>query len=262
MKTLFKIFFLCAGSMAFAQSVQDYPFVTVPGKTKDFADNKYGLQALLAKQMAKKNYAVLSGDKMAWPGEAQNPCSVLTANIINSSSMLRNKVTVDFRDCNDKSVAKFEGMSLEKDFETGYPDALNKAAAKIPNSSGKMSVAPSNTQVAASQMREEPKREEPAKVQPTKAEPAPVTSTSAKAEVYSNGSLNLNRIVIAPGQFILANPNTSVPYAVFKESGRQGVYHVKLQNGLPALGYFDNGNLIIETSQSDGALEKEKLEKK
>lgn len=212
----------------------------------------------MAKQLAKKNYAVLSDDKMNWPAEAQNQCSVLTANLINSSGLLRNKVTVDFRDCNDKSVGKFEGTSLEKEFETGYPDALNKAVALVPTSSGKMLAAVNNAQPAVvQQQREEPRREEPAKVLHTKTEPAPVASTAAKAEVFSNGNLNLNRIIIAPNQFILANPNTSVPYAIFKETTRSDVFRVQLENGTQTLGYYENGAIVVELPNSDGTYRKE-----
>lgn len=257
MKTLYAIAFLCAGSFALAQSVQDYPFVTVSSKSKDFSGNKYGMETLLGKQLSKKNYTVLGGDKMTWPAEAQNPCSVLTANLVNTSGLLRNKVAVDFRDCNDKSVGKFEGTSLEKEFETGYPDALNKAMALIPASSGKISAAMANTQPVVTQQREEPKREEPAKVLHTRTEAAPVASAAAKAEVFSNGTLNLNRIVIAPNQFILANPNTSVPYAIFKETTRSDVFRVQLENGVQSLGYYENGGIVVELPNSDGTYRKE-----
>ena len=86
--------------------------------------------------------------------------------------------------------------------------------------------------------------------------------TENKAETFSNGTLNLNRIFISDSQFILASPNDSTPYAIFKESTKKEVYRVQLQDGSQTLGYVENGNIVIELPNADGSFRKEIFEGK
>ncbi|QOR73678.1 hypothetical protein IMZ16_09215 [Cruoricaptor ignavus] len=221
----------------FSAQIQDYKYIAVPSEMKDFRKNDYGLPKILKQKLNAKNYAVLEGKQQEWPAEAQNNCNVLSAEIANSSSLLKNKITVNFSDCNGRQIASFTGASNDKDYDTGYPDALNKALANLPESK------PVQKDFA--------KTEAPT-IAETPAKTEPNSTTNSKAEIYSNGTISLSRINLNSKQFILSNASSSVPFATFTQSGKREVYHCKLENGNFALGYFDGNDLIIEIPTNDG----------
>ena len=80
--------------------------------------------------------------------------------------------------------------------------------------------------------------------------------------MYSNGSATFNRIFLANGEFILVNPNNSVPYATFKPSTKKEVYRVQLNDGTATIGYLEDGNIVLELANSDGSFRKEILSRK
>ena len=80
---------------------------------------------------------------------------------------------------------------------------------------------------------------------------------SKKAESYSNGAMNFQKIQISKDQFILVSSISSVPFATFKNTTKADVYRVTLENGTSTLGYTENGNLIIEIPTNDGNYKKE-----
>ncbi len=90
---------------------------------------------------------------------------------------------------------------------------------------------------------------------------SPIATTN-KAEVFSNGKISVQKINMGSGQFILASGSSSSPYAVFTETSKQGVYRVKMENGATALGYAENGSLIIEIPQANDTYQKEVFQKK
>ena len=83
-----------------------------------------------------------------------------------------------------------------------------------------------------------------------------------KAEIYRNGSLSLNKILLSNGEFILADPNSSAPYGIFKPSTKKDTYRVQLQDGTTTLGYMEDGKIVIEKTNSDGSLRTEVFEMK
>ncbi|KAF5280093.1 hypothetical protein FQR65_LT15083 [Abscondita terminalis] len=87
--------------------------------------NRYGLNKQLVK-LELKNYKVIQEEKEDWPAELlQNRCSVARAKLLDDSSMFRNRVIVKFSDCNDKVLLESKGMSMQKEYETGFfADAL------------------------------------------------------------------------------------------------------------------------------------------
>lgn len=158
-------------------------------------------------------------------------------------------------------------MSMQKEFETGFPDALEISLRAVPVSS------PSQT-ISIVENTKKPKEEVVAKVEKvktTEAVSAPVVTksevsspiaTTNKAEVFSNGKISVQKINMGSGQFILASGSSSSPYAVFTETSKQGVYRVKMENGATALGYAENGSLIIEIPQANDTYQKEIFQKK
>lgn len=237
--------------LAFGQKVSDYKYISLPSKLETFKED-FGLNDLLTKTLRSKNYTVIPSDKLQWPAEAQsNPCNVLMADIINDSGFLRNKVLVQFKDCNDKVVSSIKGASNIKEYKEGYQDALKQTF---------VSISPANPTAQPAS---------PVKVQETvTANSTQVVTNSSSSSVdntvlkFSNGKMDLQKIQIDNSQFILVNSNSSSPFATFKATTKSDVFRVKLQNGESTLGYYENGNIVIEIPVSGGEYGKEIFYKK
>ncbi len=246
---MFKILsvcFLIGTSVALsAQNINAYEYISVPAKFADKKINTYNLNAILSKSLQAKKYKVVSDNIAEWPMELQqNPCLVAKADILDDSSWLRNKVVLQFKDCNDKIIASSKGDSDAKEFEIGFPDALKKSLTSVAASSpgaSKLSAKPQNVQQVAT----------------TNTTSTTITTTNntvqtSSADAFSDGNVNLQKVNISGSQFILVKPNSSQAYATFTETGKQGLYRVVLENKTAAFAYFENGNLVVEVPQKDG----------
>lgn len=261
MKKILQISALLLITFFYGQQVSDYQYIYIPEKFNDQDVNKYGLNDLLQLKLKQKKFTVITESKENWPAELlQNPCQILTADLLNTSNMFKNKLKVEFKNCNNKTIGSVDGISSIKEFEPGMREALEVAAKKIPAS------APVEKSITL-QKEETPnqveivKKDSPVVAETKKAQvvPAPKTEATAsqKAEVYSNGSLTLTKILLTNGEFILVNPNNSVPYATFKPSTKKEVYRVQLENGTSTLGYLEDGKIVVELDNSDGSFRKE-----
>lgn len=242
----------------FGQNVSDYQYIYVPQKFNDFEQNKYGLNDLLQAKLKQKRFIILNENKTEWPMEAkQDPCEVLNADVVNTSNIFKNRLKIEFKDCQNKTIASIEGKSFIKEFDEGLRDALQNAT---------NSIAISNYKKAVALQKEESQKEKQSveEVKNIQIVPAPKTLATAdqKAEVYQNGSLTLHQIFLTNGEFILVNPNNSIPYATFKPSTKKEVYRVQLQDGNSTIGYLENGTIVVELTNTDGSLRKEIFEKK
>lgn len=269
MKKLFPLIAILGFSVLSAQSVSDYQYVYVPKKFEEFKENQYKLNDLLISKLKAKNYTVITEELEQWPAELrQNPCKVLKANVDNTSSMLRNKLTVDFKDCNGKTVVAYEGKSQDKDYETGYKEALNLALQNVTASQ------PKEITTIAEVSKPEVLKTEPVKEVEQKSVVISTPSDNAKAtemnssvqsntsETYVNGNTNLNRIFLDNGSFILVKTGSSAPYATFKPSTKSGVYHVNLSDGTHTLGYLEGNNIVVDVREADGRYSKAIFSKK
>lgn len=269
MKKILQISTILVGAAFYGQQISDYQFVYVPETFSNVKANKHGLNDLLTLKLKQKKFIIIKQSVENWPSElAENPCQVLTAELSDTSSMFKNKVNIDFKDCENKSILSLDGKSLIKEFEPGMRDALEDAAKKIPTSL--------QVERPLAKKTEEPKKETPkteigkkeigvvSEMKTAQVVPTPKTEASAekKAEVYTNGTLNLNKIFLADGEFILVNPNNSIPFATFKPSGKKDVYRVKLEDGTSTLGYLEDGKIVVELANSDGSFRKEVFSKK
>ena len=257
MKKILHLSFFILFAAAYSQNISDYEYVSIAAKTGNFESAKYGLSGILSSKLKAGKYEVVSESSDSWPEAAKNnPCGVLKAEIEDTSTFLKNKIQVNFKDCSGKTVASFEGKSNIKEFEPGFKDALNTALKTFPVSNPVKLAVTNETRkpnIAAVA--------EPVKSAPIQTKNSAV-KTESKAQTFSNGTLNLNRIFISDSQFILANPNNSTPYAIFKESTKKEVYRVQLQDGSQTLGYVENGNIVIEIPNAEGSFRKEIFEGK
>ncbi|MCE3075448.1 hypothetical protein [Chryseobacterium gwangjuense] len=241
------IFILTLSSLAaFAQKVSDYKYVSLPAKFETFKED-FGLKDLLTKTLQSKNYIVVPSDKLQWPSEAKdNPCNVLMADIIDDGGFLRNKVLVKFKDCNDKEIQSIKGASSIKEYKEGYQDALKQTYMSIsPAKPINQSLAKTTTTIVT-----------------TEEVNTNSISTDNSALKFSNGKMDFQKIQVDKSQFILVSANSSSPFATFKTTTKNDVFRVKLQNGESTLGYFENGNIVIEIPQSNGEYAKEIFSKK
>ncbi len=250
MKKLSLIILTACSMFAFGQKVSDYKYISLPVKFETFKDD-YKLGELLTTTLRSKNYTVISPDKLQWPIDAQsNPCDVLIANIINDSSLLRNKVLVQFKDCNDKVVSSIKGASNIKEYKEGYQDALKQTFTSISpaNPINQPKIASNNVQDIT--------------VNSQVTTNTVSSSSDNNAVKFSNGKMDLQKIQMDNNQFILVSSNSSSPFATFKTTTKNDVFRVKLQNGDSTLGYFENGNIVIEMPLSNGEYTKEVFSKK
>lgn len=107
----------------FAQ--EPYKYVIIPIQFSDFGEgfNPYGLSSAVQKELnAHSIRSVFSSDK-----EEEDYCDALTVNIIKLSSMLKNKLKVELKDCKNKVVWSQEGTGHSKDFREGFGQAVAEA---------------------------------------------------------------------------------------------------------------------------------------
>ena len=249
-KSLAFIFSIFTVIAVFSQNISDYEYIYVPKKFKNYSENEYNLNALLKDALIKKNYKIIQEELVNWPIELrQNPCKVLKAELLNVSSMFKNKVNLQFTDCKEKVVLESKASSDYKEFDLGYEDALKTSLIKVPVSS------PKTFDIKDTIQPEVPRIIDKQDAQPIANNDANVTAP--KIEVYSSGNTVLQKIQIAKNQFILVSSSSSVPFATFKNTTKADVYRVTLENGTSTIGYTENGNLVIEIPTSDGNYKKE-----
>lgn len=246
------------------QNISDYQYIYVPKKFADFkTDNQYKLNTALASALKAKKYQVLQDDPENWPNALKlEPCKVLTAQVKNNSNMLRNRVILDFSDCKKNEVKAIKATSMEKEFEAGYNDALRQALATVPVSDPKERIEMSATSVSSTKSNTSqvlPAKEVEAVVQSsspakeTKSADYELSSQSTTgAEMFTLNNENFQKVKIGNGGFILVSPKSSVPFATFQPSAKEGVYRVSLNDGSMTLGYQEKENLVIEMPNSNG----------
>jgi hypothetical protein len=250
MKKITLIIVTACSTLAFGQKVSDYKYVSLPSKFETFKED-FGLVEGFTKTLRSKNYTVIPSDKQQWPAEAkENPCNVVAADVINDSGFLRNKVLVQFKDCNDKVISSVKGASNIKEYKEGYQDALKQTY---------VSISPANP-VAQPQQQTRVQQTEPV-------EQSVVTNTTSvdngtNGVKFSNGKADYQKVQIDNSQFILVGANSSSPFATFKATTKNDVFRVKMQNGDATLGYYENGNIVIEIPQPNGEYTKEVFSKK
>jgi hypothetical protein len=245
MKKISVFTLILAATAVFGQKVSDYKYISIPQTFKDFEKDSYGMDNSLAKTLKSKGYIVVQEGKDQWPSDvSQNSCNVAKANVANNSSFLKNKVILEFKDCNGKPVFSSKGDSNIKEYEEGYQDALKRAMISLPVSNPVAQIEVAKTQ----NIQQEPVKNN---------EPVSTQASENKSGKYTNGKINLQKIQVDTNQFILADSGSSVPFAVFKASSKKEVFRVKLADGSNTIGYFENGNIVIDVPQGENGYTKE-----
>ena len=278
MKKAIQFSTILLAALFYGQSVSNFKYILIPQKFKNEKANKYDLNILLASKLKAKKFAVITENSIDQPAEVSNPCEMLKAEVTDVSNMFTNKVRIDFKDCNEKTIASLEGKSTIKEFEEGMRAALvaslNNLSPSNPSDQilvAKLESVASNTQQKdIKKERSNSNTSEIVNVSEKNKSSNQTAGTisqsenlsTSKAEVYSNGSLTLNKIILGNGEFILVNPNNSIPYATFKPSAKKDVFRVQLQDGTTTLGYLEAGKILVEIPNADGSFKTETFLKK
>ncbi|MBP2618994.1 hypothetical protein [Chryseobacterium jejuense] len=249
MKKLSILMLAICSTAIFGQKVSDYKYVSIPEKFQSFKGNSYGLEEALAKALKGKKYVVLPVNKEQWSGEAkENPCNILNAEVLNVKSMFTNKLMLVIKDCSNKVILESKGQSDIKEFEEGLAEALNMALVNV-GVSNPVALQPAKTQASTTSANT---------VQSSAPETAVIApATGSSTGTYSNGKVVVQKIQIDANQFILAKSGSSVPFAIFKTTSKNDIFIVKLADNNVTIGYFENGNIIIDIPQADGRYTKE-----
>lgn len=246
MKSIFSIAFFVLAFLAFGQNLSSYQYVYVPKIFEGKNMNDYGLNQMLVKYLKAKKFTVLQDEPSNWPSDlVLDPCLVAVANLKDDSNMLTNRVLVEFVDCKKNKISEFKGKSPEKEFEAGFQDALKTSLNLLPASNPTKKMEIDLTPV-----------ETPAVSAPAVSSNKNLNSENKKGTTYSSNGGNYQLINLSAQQFILVKVGDTSPIATFKASSKSEVYHVKLSNGNPTLGYSENGNIIIDLPQNDGSFKK------
>lgn len=247
MKTSFILttFAIFSASIFSAQSISDYGKISLVKDFEKFPDNKFNLRTILTKSLESKHYKVVE----------QNPsdCNALTADVLNTSNMLRNRVTVQFKDCKNNVVFEKQGISMDKDYETGFPDALQKAMIAVPVS---------NPVNMAKEEVQETETVDSAPKNDVATSENNDQKTNDVSNIYKNNNQDFQKINLPNDQFILVASGSSVPFATFSKTTRQDVFRVVMQDGSATLGYWENHNYVIEIPNKDGSVKREIFEGK
>ncbi|MGE8553888.1 MAG: hypothetical protein ACN6OB_08120 [Chryseobacterium jejuense] len=253
MKKLSILMLAICSTAIFGQKVSDYKYVLIPEKFESFKGESYGLEGALTKALKNKKYVILPASIDQWPSEAKdNSCNIINANILNVKSLFSNKLMLEFKDCNNKVILESKGSSNIKEFEEGLADALKMALISVGNSNpvamqpAKSQTSTTITTIASNTVQNSA---------PETAVIAPAAGSSTGT--YSNGKVVVQKIQIDANQFILAKSGSSVPYAIFKTTSKNDIFIVKLADNNVTIGYFENGNIVIDIPQADGRYTKE-----
>lgn len=126
-KQLICIVLLISG-LGIAQSINDYKAVIIPLKYEFMkSDNQYRLATLSKLNLNKAGFEAYytSEDK---PLAYSDRCGLLNLDVVKASAFLSTKLYVVFKDCYGKIIFTSDvGFSREKNYETAYNEALNKA---------------------------------------------------------------------------------------------------------------------------------------
>ncbi len=246
-KYLLGLSFVLCTSISFAQNISDFKYVIIPDSFSDFENNQYRMNYHLMRLLAEKNYEVLKSNTSEWPQEVkENACLALTSDLLKGKKFLKNKVELIFKDCQGKEIDRLEGISNEKDYATGYPDALKNAVNMMRISYPKeLNYQPKTAPVMSVATPE-------IKIQGNISE----NSWMDSGIEFKNDSESVILTEQKDGSFILIDKKSSSIIGQLKSSSKEGIYHVTVSDpkgNYHTIGFYDGKNLIVEFKNTDSS---------
>ncbi|WP_282628476.1 hypothetical protein [Empedobacter sedimenti] len=244
MKKILSGLFLVALTYTQAQSVTDYKYVIVPQKFIDFAKEDYQLNTGLKTALRKKDYEIVNENSI--PLDVQiNPCIATTANIENSSTNFKNKISVSFADCKNKIIETYEGSSKEKDFAKGYQEALTIAMNQLGKQNAKNLPITKIESPTTSVVKETTNKVDVKESNKTAVE---------NINIYKSNGKNFTTATTNKNEFVLIDQANSKVIAQFYPASQQNVYHVTVISSMgnyETIGYVKDNQIIIENKTGD-----------
>jgi len=116
-------------SVSAQQSLNDYKYIVVPNKFEFFKEaDKYRLNSLTKFLFKKYNFEAFLEAEVLPVDYTQNNCLALKADVINKSTMLKTKLIMQLKNCNNKVIYTSPvGGSKEKNYKVSYNEALRRA---------------------------------------------------------------------------------------------------------------------------------------
>lgn len=134
MKKYLLSFFLLVSVVVSAQkTLNDYKYVIIPMKYEFLnEENKYRLNTITKHHLVKMGFEAFYDNENLPSEAAGDRCSRLYVNVENEKGFLKTKLSIVFKDCDNKTVYKSEsGSSKDKEYKNAYPEALEDAFASL-----------------------------------------------------------------------------------------------------------------------------------
>jgi len=130
---IFTFVFIGFLSSTFGQDLNSYKYVLVPSSFEFLKEsNQYQLNELTKFLFEKNGFEAYMEDEELPMELSQNRCKALIANVKNNSGLFSTKLVVVLKDCkNNQLFISEEGSSREKEYRTGYQEALRNAFESI-----------------------------------------------------------------------------------------------------------------------------------
>ena len=122
-------FFLALSFMTYGQeNLNDYKYIIVPKKFEGFKEQNAHQTSTLVKHFLTKNGFLVIYDDAFLDELNTNRCLALVTSLLDESSSFSTKTTVVLKNCKGEIVFKTkQGTSREKDYKTGYSEAIKQA---------------------------------------------------------------------------------------------------------------------------------------
>jgi len=130
MKKALALLLFLTGSIAFAQSVNDYKYVIVPSQFAFLkSPNQFNMNSLTKSMLEKYGFTVFY-DNENFPAEVGDyNCNKLYADVVSNGGLIKTKIKVLLKDCKGNVLFETqEGENREKDFQLAYNLALRDAS--------------------------------------------------------------------------------------------------------------------------------------
>jgi len=245
MKKAFALLLFFIGSIAFAQSVNDYKYVIVPAQFAFLKKpNQYNMN-VLTKSMLEKYGFVVFYDNENLPAEVSDyNCNKLYADVVSNGGFMKTKIQVQLKDCKGNVLfATEEGQNKEKDYQLSYNMALRDASKSFDelqyryNGSG---ISVERSTVKTTNDGTTVKKE----VFPAKTEVA--ANASAKETLFAQPIPNGYQLVDNTPKTVMKIYNTSTKDTYIAEKGEfRGM--LKNDNGNWIFEYYADGKPMSET---------------
>lgn len=233
-KYLLSLFLLVSIAASAQKTLNDYKYVIVPLKYEFFKEeNKYRLNTITKFNLTKMGFEPFYENENL-PSEANDRCNRLFVNVESDGSFLATKLTVVFRDCDNKVVYTSEpGKSKSKEYKISYPEALNNAFENLYS----FGYAYNGTIASSKPITNEPKKSE-----------APVSSAQideTKDYLFAQPIINGFQLIDKTPKIVYKIYKTSQPdYFTVQGDGIVGALLKK--NGEWILEYYKDGKPVSE----------------